>query len=69
MAASTVQGGGCIWGFGASEGLSVPETAQEALSIPRCVKRGSTFYVWSWKEGSWGTGKVGGQRSWDPESS
>lgn len=49
--------GGCIWRPGASEGPSAPEAVQEDLSILRCVKRGATFYVWSWKEGSsWGTG-------------
>lgn len=32
--------GGCIWRLGASEGPSAPEAAQEALSIPRCMKRG-----------------------------
>lgn len=73
MAAPTALGGGCegcVWTLGASEGHSGLEAAQEVLSIPRCVKRGGTFYVGSWKEGSsWGTGKVGGQRSWDPESS
>lgn len=73
MAAPTALGGGCVgcvWTLGASEGHSGLEAAQEVLSIPQCVKRGGTFYVGSWKEGSsQGTGKVGGPGTLSPAES